>query len=268
MGILFFSNHRQHEKMKLALLAGAVAADSWRGRCQDNGDGTWSQASMCGEQFIGFGSVVNQTCTVNDGATGREFTFVGGGAFISSANTFFGVDGLTTGADVVVFGNHADSCNEQWWNSSNADYFNGSVNSHVVNPDANSYNIQFWGPNESMVEAIQYYINETVGSVDMADAENGAEPFTYTLNHQQYNNKQFTLNLKNHAGTALSVANISCIHGSNPTHGCDIVQDPNDADQYLITTKEINAQLLGFQVSVNGDEVPDLWASSVTGASL
>merc|ERR1739847_161945 len=253
MGILFFSNHRQHEKMKLALLAGAVAADSWRGRCQDNGDGTWSQASMCGEQFIGFGSVVNQTRTVNDGATGRESTFVGGGAFISSANTFFGVDGLTTGADVVVFGNHADSCNEQWWNSSNADYVNdcdfeaptcvdaaipasgyyfmGSVNSHVVNPDANSYNIQFWGPNESKVEAIQYYINETVGSV-------------------------------------LSVANISCIHGSNPTHGCDIVQDPNDADPYLITTKEINAQLLGFQVSVNGDEVPDLWASSVTGASL
>jgi len=76
--------------MKLFALI-SVAAANWNGVSEDN---------SCGMQIAG-ASMVNSTCTVSGNSIGA--VFAGNGAFITSANTFTGFDGISGNADVVVF---------------------------------------------------------------------------------------------------------------------------------------------------------------------
>jgi len=277
MGILTSVIKNYVRKMKLFLLAGAVSAGSqWRASC-DYVDDAWVQVQNCGQQFTGF-QPVNNTCTYAGGSDSANHRFLGGGAFILDDNTFFGVDGITSpDGDLVVFGDAAaGSCNEQWHNNSDAGYldncdfgaepacslgappsgyyFMGTINDHRGAKDA-SYNIQFWGENQSKDFAIYDYINETAGKVPT-----DSEPLSYSLDHQQYNNRIFTATFSNHNGGDLSIANASC---GSP--GCSVSVDGN---KVTLTTGDVNSQLCGFSIYVNGEEIPDLWSSSLVGASI
>jgi len=285
MGILssaIYSNLRM--KLFAALAASVIATDPlvvpdnpWKGQCNQDADGNWvMNAEMCGQKWTNF-QPVNNTCTFSGGATAAVHKFLGGGAIIQSDNTFFGIEHLTsTSGDLVVFGNHAPGlCNEQWFNKTDAGYldycdfggenavtctptvgghpgyyFMETVNSHKLSKDA-SYNFQFWAEPESSTHQIYDYINETAGKVP---TEN--EPSTYTVDHVQYNNKIFTASLSNSDGGNLAIANCSCIKND-----CDITWNNNVV---TITTGSPNSELYDFSCFVSGDEIPDLWTSSIT----
>merc|ERR1739848_574384 len=105
-------NNHKTKKMKLFATAAvvSVASAAWPSQYAPTPDvdpvanpewttGTWVE--KCGEQFSF--APVNKTCTYNPNNY-EAYKFLGGGAFISGPNQFFGVDGISSNdGDLVVF---------------------------------------------------------------------------------------------------------------------------------------------------------------------
>jgi len=339
MGILSFSNHKllptnysnshntvryynnnnnNNNKMKLFAVISAVSA-GWTGQCQPNPsvdpvaepewtDGSWVE--KCGEQYTF--QPVNATCTY--AANNYEaHKFLGGGAFISGENEFFGIDGLSsTEGDLVVFYENDDSyCQYNWWNGSNngiedggyehADavtaectstgvtcvdtvfvpaagqyYFMETTNDYRQAKVAN-YNFQFWGANEAVDYAIY------VGDHNDTLVEDGS----YSVDHKQYNKKQFTINIQGSEGRGMALMNLTCFDcefaytctRNPPSELCNTEAGVyRDGDTFatdtgvivLSTGDQVNSQLYGFSgVQQPGEtQIPNMWKSSVAGSSL
>jgi len=298
----------------------SVASAAWPSQCAPTPDvdpvanpewttGTWVE--KCGEQFSF--APVNKTCTYSPNNY-EAYKFLGGGAFISGPNQFFGVDGISSNdGDLVVFFDNTDEyCQHNWWNGSNNGVDGGSYehgdavlaectstgvvcNDVLFEPAAGqyyfmettndyrqakvaTYNFQFYGADESeTVDILTYGHNNTYTS----------EGETYTVHHQQYNNKQFNIYVEGSNGDGMALFNLTCFDcefeyscvRNPPSELCN--NEPavyRDGDSYatdtgnivLKTGSQVNSQLYGFSGLQQPGEVqiPNMWKSSVAGTPL
>lgn len=231
--------------MKLFALISAASAASktWPSQCSPDPsvdkatDPEWTTGSwteQCGSQFSF--NPVNMTCSYSPNNF-ESYKFLGGGAFISGENEFFGVNKLTEEAgDLVVFYANSESyCKYNWWNGTNnaveggnyehADaviaecttsevnchslfeavpgqyYFMETTNDHRQAKVAN-YNFQFYGADEEITFDIDYYDNNNTATTEK----------TIQLGNQQYNKKQFNVYIHGSEGRPMNLMNLTCTH--------------------------------------------------------
>ena len=116
--------------------------------------------------------MVNSTCTVSGASIGS--VFAGNGAFITSANTFTGFDGISGNADVVIFFNQdcsSGTCdNSTCWDATVSCVDNGAATSGVFlmesvndNRMAKGYNVNLQISGVSAGDVLAFQLNSNNG---------------------------------------------------------------------------------------------------------